>query len=78
MPHCESRPMAEIVLVVGDRDVTIGSVAADARCDLDLVDRLLRLRLAALRAGFTIRIAAVDGDLRDLVDFVGLGERLGC
>jgi hypothetical protein len=73
----EGGPRGEILLVVGDRQVAIGRIAGTSECDLELVDRLVRLQLAAMRIGFTIRLEQVDRDLRELVELVGLGERLG-
>ena len=40
--------------------------------DLDDVDRLLRLRVAAARLGFSVRLVDVDPCLRDLLDLVGI------
>lgn len=70
-------PRAVLVLVVGGREVTLGPVGAARRPDLDLVDDLLRLRLAAGRAGASLRLVEVNPHLRALVELVGAADRLG-
>ena len=42
------------------------------RFDVDLVDRLARLQLAARRLGFTLWLTDVPTELGDLIDLVGL------
>ncbi len=46
------------------------------RFDVDLVERLARLQLAARRLGFTLWLTDVPTELGDLIDFVGLREVL--
>ncbi|HEX8803125.1 MAG TPA: hypothetical protein VF743_02995 [Acidimicrobiales bacterium] len=70
-------PRAEVVLVVGDHRIPLGSIDGRARCDLGLLDGLLRLRLSAGRMGASIRLLAVDDDLRSLIELVGLTDWLG-
>jgi hypothetical protein len=66
-----------VVLLVQDgREVALGDVDRDVRCDLGLVDDLLRLRLAARRFGWEVRIAEVRSDLRELFELVGLADQL--
>jgi len=75
--EASAQPWAVIALVIDDAEVPIGTVDATARCDIDTVDRLLRLFLVAKRNGLSIRLTAVRCDLRELVDLVGLAEQLG-
>jgi hypothetical protein len=69
-------PRAVVVLVQDGREVILGSVDGATRCDLGLVEDLLRLQLLAQRFGWSIRITEVRADLRELFDLVGLTERL--
>jgi hypothetical protein len=71
------RPRAEIVLVMDRRELSVGHIPAGARCDLSLVDAILRLQLAALALGWSIRLQQVCPHLRELAEFVGCSERLG-
>jgi hypothetical protein len=66
-----------IVLVVGGRDRVLGHIDGNIRCDLELVDDLLRLHLAARRRGWTIRLVELRPDLRELVELVGVADLLG-
>lgn len=65
-----------MVLVHAGREVVLGPVGRTDRCDLGLVDDLLRLRLAAKHLGWSIRITEVRADLRELFDLVGLTDQL--
>ena len=47
-------------------------VAALTQADLDAIDLLARLRLAAKRHGYALRLTDVSTDLEDLIVFVGL------
>ncbi|MGD9704132.1 MAG: hypothetical protein AB7Q42_08175 [Acidimicrobiia bacterium] len=76
MAGAENEPRAVVVLVQGGREVVIGTVSDAIRCDLALVDDLLRLQLISRRLGWTIRFIEVRSDLRELFDMVGLTERL--
>jgi hypothetical protein len=69
-------PRAVVALVVDERVLALGSIDRSTPCDLLLVDRILRLGLAATRLGWSLRLTRVDGDLRELLDLVGLRERL--
>ena len=69
-------PRAVVVLEQDGRDVLLGDVDHSARCDLGLVEDLLRLQLHARRLGWTIRITEVQPRLRELFELVGLTERL--
>jgi hypothetical protein len=76
MSAVEDGPRAVVVLVQGGREVELGSVDRSVRCDLGLVDDLLRLQLVAARLGWSLRITAVRPDLRELFEVAGLAERL--
>ena len=50
---------AVVVLVQDGREVVLGSIGETIRCDLALVDELLKLQLITKRLGWTIRIVEV-------------------
>jgi len=77
MAVIDGEPRAVIVAVVADREFPFGVIDSTTRCDLALIDRILRIRLAGIRHGWSIRLTNVDRDLRDLVELVGLTEYLG-
>jgi hypothetical protein len=77
MPDIADAPRAVVVLVVGDQQVSLGEIDRGTRCDLELIDGLLRLRVAAARRGWSIHLTEVDRDTRALIELVGLGECLG-
>ena len=77
MPETDDFPRAVVVLVVGDQQIPLGIVGSEAHCDLALLDEILRMQLVVARRGWSIRLADVDDDLRELVVFVGLSDRLG-
>ncbi len=52
--------------------VLVGVVGVDEPCDLALVDRLLRLRLAAARRGALLELRDVDPELTHLLQLVGV------
>lgn len=60
------------MLVQGDHRITLGGVAPETRCDLGLVDDLLRFQLLAKRFGRSLIITDARADLRDLFEMVGL------
>ena len=70
------RPRAVIVLVAGGRRRVVAIVEADVACDLDLVDRLLWLRLGAQRRGWSLHLEDVDDDLHELLELVGVARWL--
>ena len=72
----EHVPRAVVVLQQDGHDVVLGSIDRAGRCDLGLVDDLLRLQLAAGRLGWSLRITQVRADLRELFELVGLADRL--
>jgi len=70
-------PRAEVVLIVGGREASLGCIDAAIRCDIGLVDEILRLVLEARRLGGAVRLRRVDPDLRALIELVGLADLLG-
>ncbi|HUP76130.1 MAG TPA: hypothetical protein VM282_24060 [Acidimicrobiales bacterium] len=77
MPGADDPQRAVVVLVVGDQEVLLGPIAHRVRCDLVLIDGLLRLRVAVARRGWSMRLDHVDPETRALIEFVGLGDCLG-
>ena len=77
MSDAGARPRASIMLVVDGREVRVGHIAPGRRCDLGLIDAVLRLQLAALTLGWSIRLREVCPHLRELAELVGCSERLG-
>ena len=75
MAGADEGPRAVVVLVQDGREVVLGSIGDTIRCDLALVDELLKLLLITRRLGWTIRIE-VRSELRELFDLVGLTECL--
>lgn len=76
MGPTRGEPKATVVVDVGDQVVVLGQVCLTTPCDLRLVDDVLQLRLAALRLGWSVRLARVDVSLRELVELVGLADQL--
>jgi hypothetical protein len=66
-----------VLLVAAGGDPFVVSVDHAVPCDLDLVDRLLWLRLIATRMGWRLHVEHVDDDLADLLDLVGVASSLG-
>lgn len=62
--------------VVGSTEVPVARISAAERCDLALVEDILRLRLVAGRLGWSIELRDVDDHLAELVRLVGLPARL--
>ena len=67
---------AEVVLVRDGREVLLGRVGSDLRCDLDLVDRLARIQLAARRFGGLIVLRHPSTELSELLALAGLDDLL--
>ena len=65
-----------VVLVQGDRELSLGAVELTDRCDLALIEELLWLQLQARRHGWSVHIRGARRDLRELFDLVGLTDRL--
>lgn len=57
------------------RVVEVGPLRA-AVCDAELVDAVLRFDLAARRLGFRLRLREVCPHLHELLDLVGVGDRV--
>ena len=72
----DRRPRAVVVLVADDRRCLVASLGPTVACDLDLVDRLLWLRLAVRRFGWHLVLEDVDDELRQLLDLVGVATSL--
>jgi hypothetical protein len=78
MTDAHAPPRAVVILVAGGGcEIVLGAVDHGARCDLALIEDLLRLRMAVARRGWSIRLADPDQDLRELVELIGLGQYLG-
>ena len=65
-----------VVLVAEDRRCRVASLGPAVNCDLDLVDRLLWLRLTVRRFGWRLVLEDVDDELRELLDLVGVTTSL--
>lgn len=76
MDDGERESRATIVLVSDGFAMAIGRVDQTTVLDLALVERLLRLRLAAVRRGWSVRLEHVDERLRALVELVGVSDLL--
>lgn len=70
-------PRVVLALQLGERSVSLIGVDRSARCDLGLVDDLLRPHMAAKRLDLVIRITYVDERLRELLTLVGLDGLVG-
>ena len=70
-------PLAIVVMESGGREVPVGTLDGGLRPDLALVDDLLKFALAAGRLGWAVRLREPHPHLRELIDLLGLGERLG-
>ena len=75
MAGADEGPRAVVVMVQDDREIVLGSIGDTIRCDLALVDELLKLLLITRRLGWTIRIE-VRSELRELFNLVGVTECL--
>jgi hypothetical protein len=75
--NAEGGTTRDVVLVLDD-DVELVLWRMDGLSgpDLDLVDRLARLQLAARRLGYAIRLRNPCDELRSLLDLVGLTDVL--
>jgi len=66
---------AVVALVRDGQCVEVGPVAS-ATCDAGLVEDLLRFDLAARRLGWQLRLREVDPNLFELLDLVGVADRV--
>src|SRR4051794_19912200 len=69
-------PRATIVVLVRGEELAIARISAAERCDLALVEDILRLRLIGRRLGWSIELRDVDDHLAELVQLMGLPARL--
>jgi hypothetical protein len=76
MSASDDAPRAVLLVDAGDRPFVV-SVDRAVACDLDLVDRLLWLRLMARRMGWIVHVEHVDDDLAELLELVGVAGSLG-
>ena len=67
---------AILVLAVGGTEVARWPLAGSARPDLDVIDALARLALAARRLGGAIGLRDAGPELLALIRFVGLDDLL--
>lgn len=65
-------PAEVILLGPGDVEVARWPLADGVPVDLDLVDKLARLALAARRSGGSLRVSGPGEDLADLLRLTGL------
>ena len=68
----DQRPRALLLLVVGPHIRVLGTITPDAPIDLGLLDRILRLQLAAQRGGGSLRLREADPALLELLDLAGV------
>ena len=72
--HGTGHTPTTVVLVVADGSEVVLARLDARRPGLELVDRLARWQLAARRVGGRIRLRDASGDLRGLLDLVGLAD----
>ena len=70
-------PLATVVLVRGDVELSRWPLPGGGAPDLAAVDALVRLQLAARRLGCGIRLCDTDAELAGLLVLVGLAEVVG-
>ena len=63
-------------LVRDGREVPLGAPRPRSPCQLELVDDLARLALAARRLGWSLRLRSADPGLVELMALVGLDDVL--
>jgi len=66
---------AWVELIDGNHCVAVWPLTGIRR-DMEVVDSLARLQLAAKRLGWSIRVRNPDDELRALLEFAGLAEVL--
>ena len=67
---------AIVVLAIGGTELARWPLAGSAHPDLDVIDALARLALAARRLGGEIGLHNAGPELLGLIDFVGLDDVL--
>jgi hypothetical protein len=65
-----------VMMVVGDGNELVVARLDARKPDLALVDAFVRLQLSARRHGWVMRIVDVSGELRGLLELVGLADVL--
>jgi ABC-type transporter Mla MlaB component len=70
------RGRAVVLLCQDGREVELDGVDRPDRCNLGLVEDLLRLQLHARRLGWSIRVVEVRADVLELFELVGLVDQL--
>ncbi|MGH2674510.1 MAG: STAS domain-containing protein [Actinomycetota bacterium] len=65
-------------IIEGAAAVVVCDVAALDRPDAETVEVLARLQLAARRSGCRVRLRHACGELRDLLELMGLSEVVPC
>jgi hypothetical protein len=63
-----------VLLVRGGAEVACLPLPAARHPDISVVEHLARLRLAARRMGYSIRLRDAPGELLELIDLAGLSE----
>ena len=66
------QPHAEVVLLRGDEEIASWALLGTGRPDLDMVNEVARLQLAARRLGCSIWLRHACPDLLQLLELVGL------
>jgi hypothetical protein len=68
-------PRAVLVIAAGEQAIVV-TVDGDVPCDLELVNRLLWLRLVVRRRGWSLHVERTDDDLAELLELIGLASML--
>jgi len=68
------RPGPTVVLTRGDAEVATWPLPPCDRAGMELVDRLARLHLEALRLGCSIRLRHASAELIELLELAGLDD----
>ncbi len=74
-PAAVDRPIAMLVTLARG-DIVVATWPVTARADLDLVDELARIHLAARRLGLMLQVVDPSPALVDLLRLVGLADAL--
>ena len=74
MTSLTRQPLAVVTLVCGDVVLPVWTINGTTDCDLDLVERLLRLRLRAVRAGARLLLTVNDDELLELLGLLGMSH----
>jgi hypothetical protein len=66
-----------VVMIVDGDEVVVWEPPVGVRPNLDVIERLARLRLAARRRGYEVRLRDPCADMVALIKFVGLASVFG-